>query len=127
MSVAKGGHVVWVPGGTPGAASGGPWSGGLGGRGGLPSRAAVVAHWPVVAVGTEDCWHCKQVCGPGWSHGMAGGSPAARVVMLCGPGGAPGRGLRGALAEGASAVPGEGASRAAVGDPLAEGRCASEG
>ena len=68
----------------------------------------------------------KQVCGPGWSHGMAGGSPAARVVMLCGPGGAPGRGLRGALAEGASAVPGE-VSRAAMGDPLAEGRCASEG
>ena len=50
--------------------------------------------------------------------------------MLCGPGDAPGRGLRqglGAVAKVAvlPAVLREGgASRAAVGDPLAEGRCA---
>ena len=59
---------------------------------------------------------------------MAGGGPRARVVLLCGPGAAQkGFGavakvaVFGRAAEGASAVSGEGASRAAVGDPTGQG------
>ena len=119
--------------------------GGLGGRGGVPegrlccSGRGVLAcggggaHWPVVAVCAEGCWHVSK-CMAQDGHLVWPGGPRARVVLLCGPGAASeglwggGQGGHvGRAAEGASAVSGEGASRAAVGDPLAGGRCATEG
>ena len=82
-SVAKGGHVVWGPGGPRAWAQGGfgvvAWVAVAGCR--------VVRLWWPIGLWLQCERKTKQVCGPGWSHGTAGRSPAARVVMLCGLGG----------------------------------------